>query len=644
MRSKFEMQRKAVDHLLSLLPDQVSFFNGSEYPLPVKTAFIGDCDINVAALCQELKEKAEGDAKELLEPLLLAAELYEASCEDKGDYFIKDRDLRSFVFMGSKWQAGWVLVLGGRDSCKTIDLLMEKDFMVFTDTPGIKDTFYIGSRDTSPIYFLQIMVRYGLIWGRIAPGDDHEMGHFLEKDLPGFIMINEDLPDLKYIITLGLMKMGAPAVIPSTFPFPYGNRSLADSIEDRIDRGIRFPNLRHRYYNDETIRLPDFCNTANTKEKVVVRRQLGGSPVSFFCVQPAIHVENTINIVGQPSEGIGIYVLIENEHLSEDVAWVIEQTALKSVNYMFGVKAYEKDGVLYIGLASEGPIDSHRIGEAVYWGIRLHYPRLEKISIDIIYDQALLRAKAEKVRSYKVARREAINNMKEENTDQFCACTECRPFSLVHTCILTPDSLPMCASRTYFTTKAAASLGLPDWPQMWEMPYKRPSEKDLPLKHIFNKGKVLDAEKGEYEGCNAIYSQFTGGKLTRVYLHSLREYPHTSCGCFQNLAFWLDEIKGIGIMCRNSAAVTPDGRTWDDLANYAGGKQSDGIMGVSIYYIRSANFLKGDGGIRNVVWVDNELYGKVADVFLPGQRVATEKDVGNMEQLYVFVNNRPHDI
>lgn len=221
--------------------------------------------------------------------------------------------------------------------------------------------------------------------------------------------------------------------------------------------------------------------------------------------------------------------------------------------------------------------------------------------------------------------------MTEENTDDFCVCTECRPFSVEHTCILTPERVPTCASRTYYTVKADVCLG------NIVFPYQRRSETDLPLKAVFEKGRILDGEKGEYEGCNAIYREMTRGKLQRVFLHSLRSFPHTSCGCFQNLAFWIGEARGIGIMSRNSPAVVPGGLTWDMLANRAGGKQCDGITGVSNAYIRSRNFLKGDGGIGNVAWVDSGLYPRIADLLLPGQKVATEKDVQSMDDLRKFI-------
>lgn len=625
------MHKQYISEMLSLLPNSISDFAGSEYPMPIRTTFLGDEEISIQELKKELIEKQNDDVKEILEPLLLSAELYEASCSDKGQFFINDLSLQSYVFNGSKWKAGWVLILGGRNQTELIQRLKEKNFMVFTDMPDVPDTVYIGSRDTSPVYFLQMMVRYGLIWGRIKPGDDHEMGHFLEKDMPGFIIICEDLPELKYLIALGLIKLGAPAIVPSTFPFPYGNRVVADSIDDIVDSGMRFSNLRLRYYKNEIIGLPDFCNVAFANEKIEIKNSYGSGANSFLCVKPAEHLEKSVNVVGTPCDEIGILIEIENEHLSDDMALIVEQAALKSINYLPGVKAYENADILKIGLAAGVSMDTQKIADAIYYGIRLLYPRLEKIKISFICEPSLLAEEAQKIRGYKLQRKEYVANMNEENTEEFVACTDCRPFSLVHTCIIPPDRIPMCSARTYFSCKADLYFGIT------RQPYQRQTEKEVQLRCVFNKGAVLDAEKGEYEGCNSIYSKMTGGKLNRMYLHSLRNYPHTSCGCFKNLAFWIEEVKGIGIMSRYSKAIAPNGKSWELLANYAGGKQSNGIMGVSLNYIHSKKFLKADGGIGNVVWVDSELYKNVSKYFLEGQKVATEKDVQNINDLKKFV-------
>ena len=476
-----------------------------------------------------------------------------------------------------------------------------------------------------------MMVRYGLIWGSIAPGDDHEMGHFLEKDMPGFIIITEDLDPLKYLIALGIMKLGAPALVPPSFPFPYGRRIVTDDPTASVAEGVYFPNLRMRYYNNEIISLPDGCNSAFVNEKICGGITYGGTPLSYFFLRSSMNVQPGIHINGKLGEDIGILIEIENESLRDDLLFIVEQTAMKSINYLKDIKAGDKKGDFYITTSPNLELDFGMIAETIYSGIRMHYPKLEKISISIQLDQSQLEQEALEFRSIKEKRHQTVKAMTEENTEEFCACIECRPFSLEHTCILTPDRIPMCASRTYFSIKAESLLGTST------VPYRRQTEKDIPMKLVFNKGKILNKELGEYEGCNMAYSDLTSGRLNKVYLHSLRGYPHTSCGCFQNLAFWMEDVQGIGIMSRGSKAISPDGRSWSTLANYAGGKQSNGIMGVSLNYIRSKNFLKGDGGIGNVLWVDNELFKKISQCFTTGAKVATEKEVSSMEELKLFL-------
>ena len=533
--------------------------------------------------------------------------------------------------------AGWALVLGTRNRLPIVAKLQERGFMCFVDAPGIEKTTFIGDRDTSPIYFLQMMVRYGLIWGQIAPGDAHEMGHFLERDMPGLIIITEDLPPLKYLVTLGLMKLGAPAVVPSSFPFPYGNRVVADSAEDAVDRGGHFGNLRAHFYKDQVISLPPYCNPAYAQEKFTAAQQLGGTDHSFFCVRPALVTQTGSRVSGSGTGHVGILVEIQEPAFTDDIALTVERDAIKAISFFPGMRAYEKDGRFCIETAEKADVQWPQIAEVIAAQVRLHYPRIEHIALRVILDSAECARLAPEVRAYKQHRKALVDGMTEENTDQFVVCTECRPFSLVHTCIVTPDRTPMCAARSYASIKAAALFGFAG------DPYKRRSEEDIALRTVFSRGAVIDAARGEYEGANRMYRETTRGKLQRVFLHSVRGFPHTSCGCFQTLVFWIDEAKGLGIMGRGSKAVAPNGMTWDLLANRAGGKQTDGVMGVSVAYIRSRHFMKGDGGIANVVWVDGGLLPKIRDTIPAGQRVATELDVATIDQLRTFIgqNTRP---
>ncbi|MBE0699425.1 MAG: hypothetical protein IH586_21085, partial [Anaerolineaceae bacterium] len=617
--------------LVDQLPAAWQPFAGSEYPNPVKTTFLGNQTCAIDGLRSKLLETYADPVKDLLEPILLAAEAIESNQDDKEQFFITDRITRDLVFTGSKWKAGWVLVLGGEDQVELITRLKQLDFMVFTDQANIPDTISIGSRQTSPVYFLQLMVRYGLIWGMIAPGDDHEMGHFLEKDMPGFMIICEDLPPLKYMVALGLMKMGAPAIVPASFPFPYGYRLVADTIPDILKSIPSLPNLRQRFFEDEVIQLPAPCNLAYINEKVDPSCTFGGGSDSFFCVRPFKQDGERFRVTGKPSGPIGILVSIAEDHFSDDIALSAERSALRAVNTIPGVHASLTHENFVFELGSGVELDPQLIGEAIYSGIRLVYPRIKEIRIEIIFDPEILTGQARQVKEYKTHRRRLVDEMTEANTEEFCACIECRPFSLVHTCIITPQHPPMCGSRTYNSVKAGAYFGSD------QIPWKRPSERDLPMRYGFPKGKVLDAQRGEYEGCNQAYQDLTRGQLQRVFLHSVRDYPLTSCGCFQALAFWIPEAEGLGILTRSSPAVTPAGHTWEELANRAGGKQTPGIVGVSYPYMHSPLFLQGDGGMANVVWVDSALLRKIRKLFSDGQRVATEENVHTIPELLAFI-------
>ena len=90
-------------------------------------------------------------------------------------------------------------------------------------------------------------------------------------------------------------------------------------------------------------------------------------------------------------------------------------------------------------------------------------------------------------------------------------------------------------------------------------------------------------------------------------------------------------------MSRDAQAVTPEGLRWFELANRAGGKQTPGILGVSTSYIKSKNFLKGDGGIGNVVWMDHKLKTVLAKALPAGAKVATENDVSSLQELAEFL-------
>ncbi|GAG35338.1 unnamed protein product, partial [marine sediment metagenome] len=240
-----------------------------------------------------------------------------------------------------------------------------------------------------------------------------------------------------------------------------------------------------------------------------------------------------------------------------------------------------------------------------------------------IFDRSELRAMRDGVREFKAEREREIAGMHEENVDDFLACIECQPFSQGHVCIITLDHPPMCG-RDPGQVRAGAIFGAP-----WH-PYRRRAQDAEQLREVIPKGRCLDAERGEYSGVNEAVRRLSGGKVQRVFLHSLNDYPGTSCGCFRCVGFRIEGY-GVGVMISGWKGRAPNGETWDTLANRASGKQADGVAGFRPPYLRSPKFLQADGGLDSIVWLNQDLLDQVGDLFRADRLPSTENDAATLE-------------
>jgi acetyl-CoA decarbonylase/synthase complex subunit beta len=158
---------------------------------------------------------------------------------------------------------------------------------------------------------------------------------------------------------------------------------------------------------------------------------------------------------------------------------------------------------------------------------------------------------------------------------------------------------------------------------------------------------LIDAEKGEYAGVNETVKKKTLGEVNKVWLYTAFDHPHTSCGCFEAVAFYIPEVDGFGLVNRSFKGVTVNGLPFSTLADStAGGRQVDGFHGLSIEYMRSPKFLEADGGWNRVVWLPKEVKERVKD-FIPKDvvdKVATEEDAPNVDALKAFLKEKNHPV
>jgi acetyl-CoA decarbonylase/synthase complex subunit beta len=161
------------------------------------------------------------------------------------------------------------------------------------------------------------------------------------------------------------------------------------------------------------------------------------------------------------------------------------------------------------------------------------------------------------------------------------------------------------------------------------------------------RGELINAEKGEYSGVNETVKKKTLGEVNQVWLYTAFDHPHTSCGCFEAVAFYIPEVDGFGLVNRSFKDVTVNGLPFSTLADStAGGRQVDGFHGISIEYMRSPKFLDADGGWNRVVWLPKEVKERVKD-FIPKDvvdKIATEEDAQNIDTLKAFLKEKGHPV
>ncbi|MBB6400803.1 acetyl-CoA decarbonylase/synthase complex subunit beta [Methanococcus maripaludis] len=328
----------------------------------------------------------------------------------------------------------------------------------------------------------------------------------------------------------------------------------------------------------------------------------------------------------------GILMEVSGEKLEKDLEGVIERRIHEICNYVQGFMHLNQRDKIWCRLSK----DSHakgfelkHLGQALSTLFKDEFPIIEAISITIFTEEEKVKEFVEKAVSEYQARDSKARDLSEEDVDVFYGCIMCQSFAPTHVCVITPDRPALCGGINWFDCRAAAKID-PEGP-IFEIP----------------KGDLLDSATGEYTTLNATVADKSQGTFDRVYLHSIFGRPHTSCGCFEAVAFYIPEVDGIGIVHRDFKGDTPMGIPFSAMAGQcSGGKQVEGFAGLCIEYMRSPKFLQADGGYERIVWLPKGIKDRVIES-IPEElrdKIATEEDVSSIHNLKKFLNEKDHPV
>jgi acetyl-CoA decarbonylase/synthase complex subunit beta len=269
------------------------------------------------------------------------------------------------------------------------------------------------------------------------------------------------------------------------------------------------------------------------------------------------------------------------------------------------------------------------LGKAVIDLFKKEYGVIEKMDITFYTDDKAVDKFLEQARAVYAKRDARLRGMKDEDVDVFYGCVLCQSFAPEHMCTISPERISSCGSISWFDGRAAVKVD---------------PKGDL---IEIQKGEVIDELKGEYAGVNDLTLKKSGGAVNRVYLHSIFGHPHTSCGCFEAIAFYIPEVDGIGVVHRNFKGTTPFGIPFSTMAGQSGGgQQLEGFAGIAIEYVRSPKFFIADGGHERLVWLPKDLKERYYNDMPEGVRdkIATEEDATDLDTLKTYLEKVGHPV
>jgi acetyl-CoA decarbonylase/synthase complex subunit beta len=317
--------------------------------------------------------------------------------------------------------------------------------------------------------------------------------------------------------------------------------------------------------------------------------------------------------------------------LEKDMEPVFERRMHLYANYIEGLYHMNQRDEIWMRLNKDsfnkGLNSFEEIGKILIFLYTSEIDIIEKIAITFVTDEKKVEELlADAVKIYN-ERDEKARGLKEEDVEEFYSCALCQSFAPTHICAITPERIANCGAINWFDGKAAYKL-----------------DPEGPIQEV-KKGECVDPIRGEYTGANQLAAEKSMGAYTRVYLHSAFEYPHTSCGCFQAIWFYIPEVDAFGLVHRDFVGDSVVGVRFSTMAaDTSGGRQVEGFLGLALEYLRSPKFLQADGGLRRLVWAPKEIKERYKDA-IPADvydKIATEDDAKNVDELIAFLDKVGH--
>ncbi|RME72817.1 MAG: CO dehydrogenase/CO-methylating acetyl-CoA synthase complex subunit beta [Chloroflexi bacterium] len=494
------------------------------------------------------------------------------------------------------------------------------------------DTYIVpfGTDTISAIYALGFATRSALTFGGLKGGQARDILLYNKERVFAFVLALGEVDDLKYAAAAGAINFGFPVVADTVIPqiLPTGIATYEHVIsmpwneipgKDDMEKAERLVQkcIEVRGVKVKIARVPVPVPYGSAFEGEVVRRadmriEFGGKYSRAFEYLRMVEMDEVedgkIEVIGPGFDDIevgghmdlGILIEVAGRKMQLDFEPVLERQVHYFINGASGVQHIGQRDIAWIRIskaAAEKGFNLHHLGDILHARFHADFGAIvDKVQVKIITDPALHAEWLAKAREAYDFRNRRLADLTDDKVDEFYSCTLCQSFAPDHVCIVSPERLGLCGAYNWLDCKASYQIN--------------PTGPNQPIP----KGRVIDENKGYWEGTNSYAKQGSHGSVEEVSMYSIMENPMTACGCFECIVMVIPEANGVMVVSREDSSMTPAGMTFSTLAGIAGGGlQTPGVMGVGKYYLTSPKFISADGGFKRVVWMSSILKKTMAE-------------------------------
>ncbi|MCX8042683.1 MAG: acetyl-CoA decarbonylase/synthase complex subunit alpha/beta [Desulfobacterota bacterium] len=470
-----------------------------------------------------------------------------------------------------------------------------------------------GPDVSSAVFAFGFAVRAAMAFGSIQPGDFRNILIYNKDRIFAFVLALGDVTDEWYATAAGAINFGFPVIADTPIPqiLPTGICTYEHVVsnvpyDQMVARAIEVRGLK---VSVTEVPIPVAYGPAFEGERVRgddIYLEAGGGRTPMVELsehkQMSQIEDGKIVVIGPDIPDIppgskvplGLSVAFAGRQMQEDFLPILERQIHHLINYAQGVMHIGQRDIAWLRLSKQAVAKGFTlkdIGAILHTMFHKNFGTIvDKVQITIYTREQDVLDMLTRARDIFRMRDERIAGMTDETEQTFYSCTLCQSFAPAHVCVITPERTGLCGAYNWLDCKAAYEIN--------------PTGPNQPIE----KGQVLDAVAGSFEGINAFIRQASRNKVQRINIYSIMHDPMTSCGCFECISAFLDKCNGIMTVDRDYTGETPSGMKFTTLAGAVGGGNiTPGFIGHSKHYICSRKFLQAEGGIVRIVWMPRHL-------------------------------------